>query len=144
MNKLIISSISFQAVFILIWFQLQDQHMYNLKNNFLGSTQWIKLWSTGSEVCGSWHLLKEVALPRWNLCWGPIIIGELILRLLIWRFSRDDKVWLGWSRFLPPFFSLDPPSPCCILHTRCALTPLSCGPIDYFSCHPSMNKQDLG
>jgi hypothetical protein len=27
--------------------------------------------------------------------WGPIIIGESILRLLIWRFSRDDEVWLG-------------------------------------------------
>jgi hypothetical protein len=28
-------------------------------------------------------------------CWGPIIIGESILRLLIWHFSRDDEVWLG-------------------------------------------------
>jgi len=29
-------------------------------------------------------------------CWGPIIIGESILRLLIWRLSRDDEVWLRW------------------------------------------------
>jgi hypothetical protein len=28
-------------------------------------------------------------------CGGPIIIGNSILRLLIWRFSRNEDIWLG-------------------------------------------------
>ena len=114
MNKLSILSISFQAVFIFIWFQLQDQNMYKLQNNFLGSARWIKLWSACSEVCGSWHLLKEAAIPRWRLCWGPIIIGESILWLLIWRFP---SWWWSLAQVIPlPPSILVAKSPINLLH----------------------------
>jgi hypothetical protein len=37
---------------------------------------------------------QRATIPRWILCWGPIIIGNLILQLFIWRCSRDEDILL--------------------------------------------------
>jgi hypothetical protein len=44
-----------------------------------------------------WFLspLERAVIPRWSLCWGPIIIGDLILQLSIWHCSHDEDIWLA-------------------------------------------------
>jgi hypothetical protein len=38
--------------------------------------------------------LGVISTPKMK-CWGPIIIGNSILRLLIWHCSHDEDIWLG-------------------------------------------------
>jgi hypothetical protein len=42
-----------------------------------------------------YHKTLECVSDEGRRCLGPIIIGDSILQLLIWRFSLDDEVWLG-------------------------------------------------
>jgi hypothetical protein len=75
--------------------------------------------------------------------WGPIIIGNLILRLLICHFPHDEDFWLGLPLFpLHPFLPILHHPTASFIHL-CTLTPFPICPIDHSSpaTRPYMNKQ---